>query len=320
LHVPQQTAREFARAGELMRLAVGQDGPDGSPGSWLDRGLRAARLAAPALARSLGHARAVRQPAIVVRGLPVDATAPATPYDGAVDPAASSQSIVNLFAVAAMLGVHPVAYAGEAASVLHAVCPVRRASGEASSRGFDTALPFHTDYADRPIDAAEADQSPAASVLLFAIERAEPATPMECVPVRRLFEALTPEQIRTGMRHEFAVSAPAIFHSSAAPRERSLFLPGERIRLNLGRMTGLTPRAAGLLDDLRDLLADDAMVARVPVRRGDVVAIDNHRAIHRRAAFAPRWDGTDRYFIRMSAVSRPASGIAADPHRPWIWS
>lgn len=318
--VPDAEARRFAQVSEPLRLAMGEDGPDQSPRRWLDRTLLAARRTMPSLTGSLAGGGPVRLPVRVVRGLPVDPSPPATPYDGAIDPAASSRSIINLHAVAAVLRLHPIAYAGENASVLHAVCPVRAAVGEVSSHGFDTALPCHTDYADRPIDVAAAGQSPAASALIFAIERAELAIPMECVPVRRLLETLTPEQIRIGTRAEFAVRAPAIFHGGQATHTRCLFLPDGRCRLNLGRMTGLTARAARLLNDLRAILADGALMTRIPVRRGDVVVIDNHRAIHRRAAFTPRWDGTDRYFIRVSAVSDPASGIAADPSRPWVWS
>lgn len=318
--VPGQAALRFARVSEPMTRAMGEDGAGQNPRLWLDRALLAARAAMPSLTRLLRHAGADRQPVVVVRGLPVDPSPPATPYDGSVDPAASARSIINLHTVAAALGLHPIAYAGESASVLHAVCPVRAAWGEASSHGFDTALPFHTDYADRPIDVAEAGQSPAASALIFAIERAEAAIPMECVPLWRLLERLTAEQIHVGRQAEFAVRAPAIFHGGAVTRTRRLFLGDGRCRLNLGRMTGKTARAARLLDDLRNILADDAMVTHIPVRRGDIVVIDNHRAIHRRAAFTPRWDGTDRYFIRMSAVPDPASGIAADPNRPWIWS
>jgi alpha-ketoglutarate-dependent taurine dioxygenase len=62
------------------------------------------------------------------------------------------------------------------------------------------------------------------------------------------------------------------------------------------------------------------MVEKIHVRRGDIVVMDNQRVLHRRAAFTPRWDGTDRYFIRMSAARDPHAGLAADPARPWVWS
>jgi hypothetical protein len=308
-------AREFAHATAVMP----ESPPDQDPSAWLARGAAALHQADPRLVESLRQAAALGSPVIVARGLPVAPHSPPTPYDGMVDPIASRQTVVNLHAVVASLGLHPVAYAKETSSTLHAVCPVVAARGEASSHGFDTALPFHTDYADRPIDEPVRDQSPAATALAFAVERAEAAIPMEFVPVRRLLSALSPAQIRAGRAEEFAVRAPALFGPGQPIRIRSLFLADFRCRLNLGRMTGLTPRADRLLHEIRDILADEAMVEQIHVRRGDVVVMDNQRAIHRRAAFTPRWDGTDRYFIRMSVAPDPRAGLAADPRRPWIW-
>jgi hypothetical protein len=188
---------------------------------------------------------------------------------------------------------------------------------------------MHTDYADRPIDEPIRDQSPAAAALAFAVERAELATPMQCVPAHRLWSLLSPEQIAAGCLEEFAVRAPALFGGSQSGRARRLFLPdsrspnsrsGIRCRLNLGTMTGLTPRATRLLHEIREILSDATMIETIHVRRGDIVIMDNQRTFHRRASFTPRWDGTDRYFIRMSAVHDCSAGLAADPRRPWIWS
>jgi TfdA family taurine catabolism dioxygenase TauD len=283
----------------------------------------------PGLVRSLRGAASHACPVIVVRGLAEGLAPPTTPYDGIVDLAASRQAIINLYAVVGCLGLHPVGYAKESASTLHAVCPVRTALGEASSHGFDAALPMHTDYADRPIDEPIRDQSPAAAALAFAVERAELATPMQCVPAHRLWSLLSPEQIAAGCLEEFAVRAPALFGGSQSGRARRLFLPdsrspnsrsGIRCRLNLGTMTGLTPRATRLLHEIREILSDATMIETIHVRRGDIVIMDNQRTFHRRASFTPRWDGTDRYFIRMSAVHDCRAGLAADPRRPWIWS
>jgi hypothetical protein len=299
-------------------------GPDVEPSGWLHHGAALLERTDPVLLRSLCHAAADARPVIVVRGLPASAVPPATPFDGAVDQTASHQAIINLHAVVGSLGLHPVAYAKESASTLHAVCPVTKARGEVSSHGFDSALPAHTDYADRPIDEPVQHQSPAAAVLAFAIERSDPATPMQCIPLRRLLSALSPEQIAAGQQEEFLVRAPAIFGSGHPSSVRRLFLPdtgsGIRCRLNLGTMRGLTDRAARLLLEIRDILADPGMVEMIHVRRGDIVIMDNRRTLHRRGCFTPRWDGTDRYFIRMSAVHDRRSGLATDPQRPWIWS
>jgi len=85
-------------------------------------------------------------------------------------------------------------------------------------------------------------------------------------------------------------------------------------------LIGRSERAACLLREVAAVLSDPGMAELIPVRRSDIVIMDNQRVLHRRASFAPRWDGTDRYFIRVSAVRDPRAGIPADPRRPWIWS
>ena len=273
---------------------------------------------APLLARTLRDAASRTPPVIVVRGLPFSPEAPMTPYEGGVDLPASRLTIRNLLAVVTCLGLHPVAYAGECASVLHTVCPEAKSRGKFSSRGFDAALPFHTDYADRPIDEPVTDRSPAAAALVFAVERAEPSVPMECASVSRLLAQLSPEDIRIGRAEEFRVDVPDIF-GGGSPRLRRLILPDGRIRLNLAKMTGETARAKQVLGKIHDILSDNHLVEQIHVRRGDIVVMNNQRAIHRRASFTPRWDATDRYFIRMSAVRDPGAGLPADPLRPWMW-
>jgi hypothetical protein len=329
LAMGQRASLEFARLTTPMWDPVGMPGdrtpaPDIDPFVWLHRGAALLERADPVLVRALHHAASSSRPVIVVRGLPASPAAPATPYDGVVDPAASGQAIINLHAVAGCLGLHPVAYAREAASTLHAVCPLSKARGEVSSHGFDSALPPHTDYADRPIDEPVRDQSPAAAALVFAVERAEPETPMQCIPLHRLLSGLSPQEIAAGQLEEFLVRAPAIFGGGQPSRVRRLFLPdagsGLRCRLNLGTMSGLTARASRLLHKIRDILADVAMTETIQVQRGDIVIMDNQRTLHRRGSFTPRWDGADRYFIRMSAVHDCRIGLATDPGRPWIWS
>jgi hypothetical protein len=324
-----RAAQEFACSTEIMWDAVGvphdrPPAPDIDPSSWLHRGAALLEHADPELVRALHEAAASTSPVIVVRGLPISVVPPTTPYDGVVDLTASRQAIINLHAVVGCLGLHPVAYVKESASTLHAVCPVSKARGEASSRGFDTSLPAHTDYADRPIDEPVQDQSPAATVLAFAVERAEPETPMQCISLPRLLSVLSPEQIAVGHREEFLVRAPPIFGSGHPSRLRRLFLAdsgaGIRCRLNLGTMHGLTRRAARLLHEIREVLADAGMIETIHVRRGDIVIMDNQRTLHRRGSFTPRWDGTDRYFMRMSAVHDCRTGLATNLRRPWIWS
>jgi hypothetical protein len=223
LTVDPMAARAFAG---LPVLEARLPPPDQAPSAWLEHGAAALERLDPELVRSLRLAASRGQPVIVVRGLPAGPVLPRTPYEGAVDIAASGQAIANLHAVLGCLDLHPVAYAGENVSTLHPVCPRANARGELSSRGFDRALPFHTDYADRPIDETVHDQSPAAAVLAFAIERAEAAVPMECAALAQLLSVLPPDDVRTGEAEDFLVHAPAIFRTGPAARTCRLFLPG----------------------------------------------------------------------------------------------
>ncbi|WP_256986823.1 TauD/TfdA family dioxygenase [Streptomyces sp. BR123] len=51
----------------------------------------------------------------------------------------------------------------------------------------------------------------------------------------------------------------------------------------------------------------------VVVDEGDVLIVDNYRAVHGRRSFQPRFDGTDRWLKRMSVAGSPLSKATAGP-------
>lgn len=60
---------------------------------------------------------------------------------------------------------------------------------------------------------------------------------------------------------------------------------------------------------------DEAMIG-IALRPGDVLFIDNYKAVHGRSPFKARFDGTDRWLKRINVVrdlrkSRSARGAAA---------
>jgi Fe(II)/alpha-ketoglutarate-dependent arginine beta-hydroxylase len=58
---------------------------------------------------------------------------------------------------------------------------------------------------------------------------------------------------------------------------------------------------AAIVDELTRAQQD------VVVGQGDVLIVDNYRAVHGRRAFLPRFDGTDRWLKRMSVAGSPLS-------------
>ncbi|WP_329378387.1 TauD/TfdA family dioxygenase [Streptomyces sp. NBC_01351] len=66
-----------------------------------------------------------------------------------------------------------------------------------------------------------------------------------------------------------------------------------------------TEALAAIVDELTRAQRD------VVVGEGDVLIVDNYRAVHGRRAFEPRFDGTDRWLKRMSVAASPLSKATA---------
>jgi L-asparagine oxygenase len=73
-----------------------------------------------------------------------------------------------------------------------------------------------------------------------------------------------------------------------------------RIYFEQAQMTGITPDAQGLLQDIIKLYPDlrDEHV----LQPGELLLIDNSRVVHGRSSFTARYDGTDRFISRSFIV------------------
>jgi len=74
--------------------------------------------------------------------------------------------------------------------------------------------------------------------------------------------------------------------------------PVERphLRVDFAETVGSDPIAGKALDALRDAARRARSVVRLGA--GDLLVVDNHRALHGRTAFTPRYDGADRWLLR----------------------
>nr|WP_231289114.1 hypothetical protein [Rickettsia amblyommatis] len=54
------------------------------------------------------------------------------------------------------------------------------------------------------------------------------------------------------------------------------------------------------------------------VTSGDIVVLSNKTVLHKRDSYSPKWDGQDRYFIRIYSVKDINQGILANAPQPWI--
>ena len=65
-------------------------------------------------------------------------------------------------------------------------------------------------------------------------------------------------------------------------------------------MTGITPEATDMIKKIVDIYYQKKI--RHNLKPGEILLIDNKRAVHGRSAFKPRYDGKDRFLIRCFAT------------------
>lgn len=68
------------------------------------------------------------------------------------------------------------------------------------------------------------------------------------------------------------------------------------LRVDFAETEATDPAARAALSALRDVAERTRIL--VHMRAGDLLVVDNHRALHGRTPFAPRYDGADRWLLR----------------------
>ena len=66
---------------------------------------------------------------------------------------------------------------------------------------------------------------------------------------------------------------------------------------------GSDAEAEATLEALRQLAWRDDILERVTLNQGDVLFLNNRKCLHGREAFEPRFDGFDRWLVRLYVKS-----------------
>jgi L-asparagine oxygenase len=97
---------------------------------------------------------------------------------------------------------------------------------------------------------------------------------------------------------------------------------GERrdFRVNFNGMTATTLAGARALRELERVLDAQAETSRIYLQPGDLLLIDNRKAVHGRTSFRPAYDGADRWLQRIYIHRAPWQAEAHPSERvvfPW---
>jgi len=329
--------REVASSQEANRVRAGHAAFIGCPVASEDSLARigqAARSTLPQRIKSLLSAmsKEAGPASVLIRGLAAEADLPPTPQRA--NPTGGAQlsllSEVVLLGVATTLG-EPVSYRAEKnGAILQSVFPVETERNSPSNESSSSMLDLHTElvFSRRkrtcPLDVDSPD-----FILLWCL-RSDPDRDAATLvaAVDDLCAGLRRGHLRVLSEPRFELRAPFSF-TRDLPDDRPWVGPvpllrGEsphrRAAFDLACGTrGLDAEAESALAALRHTAKVPGVTKRIVLQPGELLILDNRRCAHGRTPFPARFDGSDRWMLRLY-VRRSLAGMEpVDPGLPRVF-
>jgi L-asparagine oxygenase len=246
--------------------------------------------------------------ALLLRGLSIG-DVPTTPSTPISESPKDDTSERTLLAVASLLG-EPVGYLPELGGrLVQNLLPVKSNATRQTSTSSDVTLMWHTETAFHPFKPR---------YLLLLCLRGDPAAQTLLCSIDAILDGLTPDTIAVLREPRFRISPDESFLGEGSVRtlsEPRSVLKGDADELEFTfdaeLMVGIDAAATAALH------AVTAMIERahtgVVLEPGDLLIVDNHRAVHGRSRFTARFDGFDRWLQRTFVVRNfEESGASRD--------
>jgi L-asparagine oxygenase len=190
--------------------------------------------------------------------------------------------------------------------LLHNIIPTRVAADLQVGASSSTPLHWHTEDAFHP---------ERADLLVLACVRNEDSLGSRVAAVRRA--ALAPQHVEQLKTAGVAILPDDSYPNTTQRRSRETLRPVVTLWDDDGVCVRYDPSYSRILNEDHEFRAAydalgqafDDCAETVPLAAGDLVVIDNDVAVHGRATFRPRFDGTDRWLKRAL--------VRARRHRPF---
>jgi len=215
----------------------------------------------------------------------------------------------------------PFSYAQEKnGALIHNVRPTRQNASNIASDSSAIVLDLHNENIYHPIQP---------DYLLLIGLRKDPGGLAKTLVlgVDEILPKLSPQDVETLSTFQFRTSVDYNFGNANAARGK-----GPLIKVLYGNplspmiayddeyVAGINSTAQGALDRLRAVLHEG--MNEVELQPGDILLIDNLKAVHGRTAFRARYDGTDRWLQRLLVTRdlRRAEMLLGETHRTVSWA
>jgi hypothetical protein len=164
--------------------------------------------------------------------------------------------------------------------------------------------------------------SPLPDYLIFGIvHKGHENLPIVYISLNDILNQLSYQDILIGRSNEFTVTSADSFSYKIVSKNLPLLVEHANGYYSRIKMDAIpeTQRAAGFLNKIREIVDQKSIQNYIYVDPSDIVILNNKAVLHKRDSYSPKWDGKDRYFIRIYSVKDINQGILANSAQPWIW-
>lgn len=183
-------------------------------------------------------------------------------------------------------------------AIIQNLFPIQASETEQISSSSKVTLELHTEAAFHPYRP---------DILVLLCLRGDSRAGTVFSKLSDILNELDTSVIEILLTNDFTTKIDISFQSDRQPdREIStcvLFDGGRKITYDHTLMKGKTPAARAALRALSDAIKN--VEQTIFLNQDDVLVMDNHRVIHGRTVFSPRYDGTDRWIKRALVRKTP---------------
>lgn len=262
--------------------------------------------------------------AMIIRNLPGDRVLPSTP-DGT-----SPQLVKVPVITASILGVlgsmklHAIAYQGEDdQSVFRHVTPRKELVDEVSSYGSSVALGMHMDDPHLPMQSEPVEKLSAnPEYLTLTGVKLQVHIPTRIVDSNEVLNRLPKFVIDELMSPNYLIKRPMSFSDQSYEFTAPVFtrrFDGQILcRYDQENVSAKTNVAALALKTFKTVANQAKLAHRVLLNKGDLLIFKNQQTLHAREGFVPRFDGADRWIIRVFGIKDLTRTIPVSSSNPYI--
>jgi len=239
---------------------------------------------------------------LLIKTIPLDdATIPQTP-SGNKYKVGETTILAKIQAILISATSDMIAYEAEGyGSLFQDVVPLKAMEQAQTSLGSNTELEIHTEQAFSRLKP---------DILSLACLRGDPEAFTHIFPVQTILEHTTPEEQellrqplwKTSVDLSFKLNNNEFIDGDTRGPMPIISGPQDDPTLTFDQdlMTGITQEATDMIRKIVDIYYQRKILHNL--KPGEIILIDNRRAVHGRSAFNPKYDGKDRFLIRCFAT------------------